>query len=220
MLWAGTLAVLTVIIAGVRVVLLFRSRDVGGRPTAEASAPNRALRPATAGRLRRDVAPESAVPATVNVGGAVHHELVLKRRRRSLITGFLLLCWAAAALSGCTSGVNVHENEDAALATDSGFLTGDQAAISGALTITEAGCVGLVDDEGNAFPVVWPRGTTLISASPLTLDLPGVGVMREGQTISGGGGYYAVESRSALEELASRCRWSGEVIGIYFARPA
>lgn len=154
----------------------------------------------------------------VNVGCTVHHELMLKRPRGKLLIGSLVLSSAVASLSGCAGGVSVYESANVALIIDSGFLTGDQAAISGTLTVTEAGCVGLADQEGSTFPAVWPRGTTLTSASPVTLYVPVLGIKRQGDKISGTGGYCAVEGRTSLKEVAVRCHWGGEVIGIYFAR--
>lgn len=143
----------------------------------------------------------------------MHHQFVLNKSRRALVAGTVLL---SSMLSGCAGGVNVHQSGNVILISDSGFLSGDQAKISGTLTITDAGCVGLLDEQGNAFPAVWPRGTKVTASSPVVIEVPGLGAKRQGDRLSGAGGYYAVESRSALKEVADRCRWSGDVIGIYF----
>lgn len=131
--------------------------------------------------------------------------------------------WAVAAavlvpLCGCSSGVSFLADGDVALVTDAGFLTGDEAAIHGTLIVTEAGCVGIADALGNAYPAIWPRGTTLVTASPVAIEIPGVGRRQVGDPLTGGGGYYASEGRESLAAIATRCAWTGEIIGIRFDR--
>ncbi len=119
-------------------------------------------------------------------------------------------------LTGCAGGVALHERAEVAVITDSGFLTGDEAAISGMVSITDPGCVGIADSDGTVYPTIWPRGTTLVDASTAAIDIPGVGGMQQGDAIRGSGGYYGTEGREVLVEVAERCDWDGEVIGIRF----
>lgn len=112
--------------------------------------------------------------------------------------------------------MSVHESAELAVITDSGFLTGDEAAIRGTVAVTDEGCVGIADADGNVYPTIWPGGTSLAEASVATIDIPGIGSRAEGDTIEGTGGYYSATSRDALNPVADRCAWEGEVIGIRF----
>lgn len=71
---------------------------------------------------------------------------------------------------------------------------GEAALISGELVVTGP-CVSIhstVTDE--SFPVVWPSDTSIIEASPLTLELPSGQRVTEGDDVSGGGGFYSADS--------------------------
>lgn len=80
--------------------------------------------------------------------------------------------------------------------------------------MTDAGCIGITDAQGNTYPAVWPRGTSL--ASGPAIDVPGIGMIELGAAVRGAGGYYEVSTRPVLDEVAERCVWDGEVIGIRF----
>lgn len=121
----------------------------------------------------------------------------------------------AAALAGCT-GVALHEQDELVLVTDAGFLTGDEALIAGELAVTEAGCIGIAGDEGEVYPTVWPRGTSLVDGSTGAIEVPGVGTLQPGDAVEGTGGYYTAEGREALAAVAERCDRTGEVVGIRF----
>lgn len=142
---------------------------------------------------------------------------MLKRRGISPLVGSLALAAVVAtALTGCAGGVSVHESAELAVITDSGFLTGDEAAITGTVAVTDEGCVGIANADGNVYPTIWPGGTSLADESVATIDIPGVGSRAEGDAIKGTGGYYSATSRDALNPVADRCAWEGEVIGIRF----
>lgn len=133
-----------------------------------------------------------------------------------LLGSLALSTLIAAALTGCAGGVSVHESAEFAVVTNSGFLTGNEAAIRGTMTVTDEGCVGIADGAGNIYPAIWPAGTRLANQSEVTLDIPGVGSRSEGDAIKGSGGFYTATGREALREVADRCAWDGEVIGIRF----
>ncbi|TDL45423.1 hypothetical protein [Microbacterium oleivorans] len=132
------------------------------------------------------------------------------------VAGFAGVLAGAMLLAGCAAGVAVTAGGSATLITDAGFLSGDEALIEGTLTVAESGCVGIVAAGGETYPAVWPRGTTLVGGVDTGIDVPGVGVLRVGDAVSGAGGYYGVQSRPTLDEVADRCDWQGEVIGIRF----
>ena len=141
----------------------------------------------------------------------------MKRQSRGPLLGALTMAAViAATLTGCAGGVSVDESAELAVITDSGFLTGDEAAIRGTVAVTDEGCIGIADADGNVYPTIWPGGTTLADESAATIDIPGVGSRAEGDPIEGTGGYYSATSRDALSEVAERCAWDGEVIGIRF----
>ncbi|WP_460784704.1 hypothetical protein [Microbacterium tumbae] len=126
-----------------------------------------------------------------------------------------LVIAVAIATAGCSGGVTLRGGNAATLITDDGFLTGDEAAISGTVTITQAGCVG-ISAQGTSYPAVWPRGTTAVDGTEVAIDIPGIGTKRLGDEVQGTGGYYEVDTRPVLNAVAERCDWDGEVIGIRF----
>lgn len=94
------------------------------------------------------------------------------------------------ALAGC-GGIDQQAVGEDGLAF---FVHGPQlpsggagAEVAGTLMI-EDGCV-LLDQDGNRFPVVWPSGTSVEATDPLTIELPSGEQLREGDQVSGGGGY-------------------------------
>jgi hypothetical protein len=127
-----------------------------------------------------------------------------------------LLTAVVLSAVGCSAGVTLREDADIAVVTDAGFLTGDDAAISGTVSLTEAGCMGITDDQGHTYPTIWPRGSALVAGSKAGIDIPGVGVKQLGERVNGAGGYYETKTRPILDEVAERCAWDGEVIGIRF----
>lgn len=119
------------------------------------------------------------------------------------------------ALAGC-SGVSVKQSTSLVVITDAGFLTGDEALVFGELGVTETGCVGLEKSKGKVYPTIWPRGTTIVEESPVSINIPGVGIKNLGDHIEGGGGYYRTGNRPALDEVAEVCDYEGEVAGVRF----
>jgi hypothetical protein len=68
-------------------------------------------------------------------------------------------------------------------------VDGDQALIAGTLRYdVEHGCF-LVENEGLAYPVVWPAETEGLSDGP-GVELPDGLVVKVGDHISGGGGFH------------------------------
>ena len=130
--------------------------------------------------------------------------------------GVIVILAAATVLTGCAAGVTVTGSGSPALIIDDGFLTGDQALIQGTLAVTESGCVGIAGAGGETYPAVWPRGTALLSGPDTAIHVPGVGAVRIGDEVEGAGGYYDVGTTPALDNVAERCDWQGEVIGIRF----
>lgn len=58
-----------------------------------------------------------------------------------------------------------------------------QAILSGRIVVLEGGCLGL-----DAIPLQFPFGSELLSDGS-GVEAPGLGVVRVGDEISGGGGY-------------------------------
>lgn len=54
------------------------------------------------------------------------------------------------------------------------------------------------------YPVVWPAGTTIEQADPLTLQLPDGAAVRVGDRVAGGGGYHT------LDLVTTGCAETGE----------
>lgn len=51
-------------------------------------------------------------------------------------------------------------------------------------------CVGLDLGAMGSAVVIWPHGTEVVSSDPLVIDVPGVGHVREGDQLHGGGDDY------------------------------
>jgi hypothetical protein len=114
-------------------------------------------------------------------------------RRRFAITGTLAALMVVLAACG---GIDQRAVGDDGLAF---FVHGLQmssggmdAMVLGTLT-TADGCV-LLDQDGNRFPVVWPHGTSVEATDPLIIELPSGEQLREGEQVSGGGGYLKAET--------------------------
>lgn len=137
---------------------------------------------------------------------------IVPQKRTWCIAG---LAVATFWLAGCAPGVAQASHGEVALFVDAGFLTGDEALITGTLTLTSKGCVGIETNSGETYPAVWPTGTVLTDDSG-SIRVPGLGAVNLGDDIRGGGGFYSAASRPQLSDLAKRCDWSGEVAGIRF----
>lgn len=105
---------------------------------------------------------------------------------------FATLAAMMMVLAGCGGGIDEQTVGDGDLhffVHGGGLLPsgGEDAEVGGTLT-TGGGCVMLGQD-GNRFPVVWPSGTSVEATDPLVLELPSGEPLREGDQVSGGGGY-------------------------------
>jgi hypothetical protein len=105
---------------------------------------------------------------------------------------FAMLAAMMMVLAGCGGGINGQTVGDGDLhffVHGGGLLPrgGQDAEVGGTLT-TGDGCV-MLDQDGNRFPVVWPRGTSVEATDPLVIELPSGEQLREGDQVSGGGGY-------------------------------
>lgn len=137
----------------------------------------------------------------------------------SPLTALLRIATAATALiflTGCSAGVKTSSSgqDELVLFTDAGFLSGDEAAISGTLAVTEAGCVGITTEWGEVLLTVLPRNSEIRGSSPVAVSIPGEGVLHVGDTLTGSGGFYSADTFDALDVIETRCEWSGEIVGI------
>ena len=90
----------------------------------------------------------------------------------------------AAALSGCSGGV------DGPVVGGNRSLSGEDAAVSGEVVI-EGRCLYLrIPDTDQRFPVVWPHGTSWDDSDSAIVLSDGT-LIREGDVVSGGGGYHS-----------------------------
>lgn len=70
---------------------------------------------------------------------------------------------------------------------------GSDALLNGRLAVS-GGCLGVeMTDTGSYVVVVWPHGTDVAEAEPLTVDVPGEGSLEVGDEVSLGGGFITVE---------------------------
>lgn len=138
-------------------------------------------------------------------------------RRRWLSASLAIVL--AAVLAGCGDGgqAEVSRGRYTIYVHDDSLLPrgGDDALISGTL-VTRGGCVLVGQENGTAYPVVWPSGTSIVDDDPLTLELGSGDQVTIGASVSGGGGVSdPVEGSAGMVkvDIAQDCRSaSGEVI--------
>ncbi len=105
-------------------------------------------------------------------------------------TGFAVgLCaLLLAAATGCgDSGPQIDERGGMRLLVAGKSSMSNLAVVAGAVTLTDGRCVGLRVGESTML-VVWLNGTKL-TTDGRGIYLPGVGTVRFGESITGGGGY-------------------------------
>lgn len=66
-------------------------------------------------------------------------------------------------------------------------------------------CVGLERERSEIVVVIWPQGTTFISADPVVLDVPGVGHVGIGDQLTGGGDEYDPDDPMPGIEVPDGC---------------
>jgi hypothetical protein len=84
---------------------------------------------------------------------------------------------------------------------------GRQALIAGPLTLL-GDCIGI----GEAV-AIWPRGTTVLNAAPLTLQVPDLGTIQEGDKVTGAGGYFDAVTGNVEVDIPASC---GTTQGVTF----
>ena len=112
---------------------------------------------------------------------------------------------AAVALAGCGTAVTpaVQRAGDSILLAAAEAPDGAMdALILGTLTHTEDGCLA-VEHEGNTYVLQFPYGSRLADDGE-SVEVPGVGTLRLGDAIEGGGGYVNVP------DAPNECRISAE----------
>lgn len=121
--------------------------------------------------------------------------------------GHTVLAVTLLTLTGCggsdTVGVQVHAGTTALIASSSDSAM--DAEVRGVIQVGADGCLGVVS-EGTTQPVplIWPEGSTLTEAGD-AVDVPGLGTVRVGQTISGGGGEVTNPTGSRYADIPDGC---------------
>lgn len=131
------------------------------------------------------------------------------------LLGLVAATAATLVLVGCGGGQTQRSLGDFTIYVHRGSMLprgGEDALIQGKLT-TDEGCVLLEHETGDAYPVVWPSGTSIIDDDPLTLRLPSGDRLEVGQTVSGGGGGHDATSEQVEVDVDEGClRDSGSVM--------
>lgn len=99
--------------------------------------------------------------------------------------------------------VQVHNGTTALVSTTSG--QGSDAEVHGVLQTSSGNCLGLLTEGAEQpVPVIWPRGSTLTEDGD-GVDVPGVGVVRIGQTVLGAGGEVSSPTGVRYSEVPEEC---------------
>lgn len=118
------------------------------------------------------------------------------------------------ALTGCGSAdmldVQLREGTTALVSTST--KAGSDAEVRGVIQVGPGGCLGLVS-EGTTHPtpLIWPKGSKLTQAGD-AVDVPGLGVVRIGQTVHGGGGEVTSPSGDRYADIPAGCLDQGTLI--------
>ena len=120
--------------------------------------------------------------------------------------------WAAAsvgvvgvALAGCSSGPNVLRAPDGGLVVVSGQQTDahPEALAEGTLEWGAGGCLNVaIPDTGRSL-VIFPLGTSLSGTDAVTL--PDGTLLRVGDAVGLGGGFYSPERTSEWNQVPEAC---------------
>lgn len=120
-------------------------------------------------------------------------------RRTSWLPGVLAL--AGVCLGGCSGSGEVLRSDDSVVLVGADG-DGDNAAgvgFGGNVTMVGA-CLGI-----EASTVIWPHGTSIVSEHPLVVDVTGLGEIRVGDQVSGGGVQYADHLPDGIDAIPSEC---------------
>ncbi len=101
--------------------------------------------------------------------------------------------------------VNVQEKRDTLALVRTNSDGGMDAQIRGVVQIGPGGCLGLVR-EGADEPValIWPEGSRLTDDGS-SVDVPGVGAVRVGQWVEGGGGEVSEPRGERYSDVPAEC---------------
>jgi hypothetical protein len=102
---------------------------------------------------------------------------------------------ALVALGGCGGGPEgeVLVSGDVSVMVSEPRDEGMMALLRGRLEVVD-GCLGVA-----GLPVVWPHGTQVVAAEPLTVDVPGEGETTVGDQVEIGGGTLEREGDEPFE---------------------
>ena len=124
--------------------------------------------------------------------------------------------WTAAVLvlvaCGGSRSLDVQERGDvtALVATDSEQAS--DAEVRGVVELGPGGCLGLVSEEVVVpIPLIWPEGSELAEDGG-SVTVPGVGEVRVGASISGGGGEDSNVEAERYRDVPEGCLDPGRLI--------
>jgi hypothetical protein len=82
---------------------------------------------------------------------------------------------------------------------------GDDAQITGLLTLTDNACLAVESPEGLLYVLVWPSGTTLLTGGRTGVDVPDAGAIEVGDSFEAGGGYYQPPLPDSAPAVPGEC---------------
>ncbi|MFW6195028.1 MAG: hypothetical protein ACOC5M_00720 [Chloroflexota bacterium] len=140
----------------------------------------------------------------------------MRRRGSQILTAAALGLVVAFALVGCDGQSEVSGDKYSIYVQDALFpREGEDGVVFGRL-VTRDGCV-LLEEGDIAFPVIWPRGTSIASEDPLTLELPSGENITMGERVRGGGGLHDPSSPKVKVEISADCLLQTNSVGVFNA---
>ncbi|AXH96607.1 hypothetical protein DV701_11170 [Ornithinimicrobium avium] len=117
-------------------------------------------------------------------------------------------------LSACggSGAVDVQEHQGAIALVAKDSEQGSDAEIGGVLGLGPGGCLGLLTEGSDApVPLVWPAGSKL-SEDGTSVTVPGLGEVRPGQTVTGGGGEDSNVEADRYSDVPEACLEQGRLV--------
>lgn len=132
-------------------------------------------------------------------------------RIRSLLV-IAVACVLGLTVSACSAkGAVVRRGDVVVLVGAEG--DGDNIAgirFGGQVSLVGA-CVGI-----DQVTVIWPHGTEILDEDPVRIEVPGLGQVKVGDRVDGGGDILADDHRpTGIDEIPSDCSTSEEIIAFF-----
>ncbi|WP_151081899.1 hypothetical protein [Nocardioides cynanchi] len=111
-----------------------------------------------------------------------------------------------AALTSCGNRGGVTEKDGHFLLVAPKEISEAGVGFTASRLVMVGDCVGLDLGDDKVAIVIWPNGTEWVSTKPLAIDVPGLGDVKQGDYLAGGGADYEGPQPLPGIEVPTCCR--------------